>query len=124
MLDIAVRTRCFLISLLLFAALSGARAQTYQGRELVQAKLLADVSAVVPGKPFTAGLLLHMVPNWHTYWKFPGDAGIATEIQWKLPDGWKVGEIRWPIPLKLNEPGDIQIRSEERRVGKEWRERM
>ncbi|HEX8897795.1 MAG TPA: protein-disulfide reductase DsbD domain-containing protein, partial [Chthoniobacterales bacterium] len=94
---------------LVFAAACTARAQTYQGRELVQAKLLADVSAIVPGKPFTAGLLLHMVPNWHTYWKFPGDAGIPTEINWKLPDGWKVGEIQWPIPLKLDEPGDIQI---------------
>ena len=86
-----------------------ARAQTYEGRELVQAKLLANVTAVVPGKPFTVGLLLHMVPNWHTYWKFPGDAGIPTEIKWKLPEGWKAGEIQWPIPLKLNEPGDIQI---------------
>ncbi|MFN2622499.1 MAG: protein-disulfide reductase DsbD family protein [Chthoniobacterales bacterium] len=97
-----------LCALLLVAAVP-AGAQTYQGRELVQAKLLADVSAVVPGKPFTAGLLLHIVPNWHTYWKFPGDAGIPTEINWKLPDGWKVGEIQWPIPLKLDEPGDIQI---------------
>src|SRR2546423_2226963 len=50
-----------------------------------------------------------MVPNWHTYWKFPGDAGIPTEINWKLPDGWKVGEIQWPIPLRLNGPGVIQI---------------
>jgi len=98
-----------ILTALLFAGTCAARAQTYQGRELVQAKLLADVSAVVPGKPFTAGLLLHMVPNWHTYWKFPGDAGIPTEIKWNLPDGWKVGEIQWPIPLKLNEPGDIQI---------------
>src|ERR1041385_7425706 len=75
---------------LLLATAIPAGAQTYQGRELVQAKLLADVSVIVPGKPFTAGLLLHMVPNWHTYWKFPGDAGIPTEINWKLPDGWKV----------------------------------
>jgi thiol:disulfide interchange protein DsbD len=95
--------------LLLLATLCPARAQKYEGRELVQAKLLADVTAVVPGKPFTVGLLLHMVPNWHTYWKFPGDAGIPTEIKWKLPEGWKAGEIQWPIPLKLNEPGDIQI---------------
>ncbi|HEY2138633.1 MAG TPA: protein-disulfide reductase DsbD domain-containing protein [Chthoniobacterales bacterium] len=84
-------------------------AQTYEGRELVQPRLLADCTAIVPGKPFTVGLLLRMVPNWHTYWKFPGDAGIPTEIKWKLPDGWKVGEIQWPIPLKLDEPGDIQI---------------
>src|SRR4051794_41717582 len=98
-----------LCALLLLAALRSAGAQTYEGRELVQAKLLADVSAVVPGKPFTVGLLLHMVPHWHTYWKFPGDAGIPTEIKWNLPDGCKVGEIQWPIPLKLDEPGAIQI---------------
>jgi thiol:disulfide interchange protein/DsbC/DsbD-like thiol-disulfide interchange protein len=82
--------------------------QTYQGRELVKATLLADTSAIIPGKPFTAGLLLRMAPDWHTYWKFSGDAGLPTEIKWKLPAGWKVGEIQWPIPLKTNDPGDIQ----------------
>src|ERR1700719_342999 len=105
----AFASRLFLVAALLLAMLGSAQAQKYEGRELVQAKLLADVAAVVPGKPFTVGLLLHMVSNWHTYWKFPGDAGIPTEIKWKLPDGWKVGEIQWPIPLKLDEPGDIQI---------------
>ena len=83
-------------------------AQNYQGRELVKATLLADTSVIVPGKPFTAGLFLRMAPGWHTYWKFSGDAGLPTEIKWKLPPGWKVGEIQWPIPLKTNDPGDIQ----------------
>jgi thiol:disulfide interchange protein DsbD len=83
--------------------------QTYEGKELVHADLLADVTAIVPGKPFTAGLRLHMAPNWHTYWKFPGDAGIPTEVKWNVPPAWKVDEIQWPIPLKLDEPGDIQI---------------
>src|SRR6266481_3640540 len=83
-------------------------AQNYQGRELVKATLLADTSAIIPGKPFTAGLLLRMAPGWHTYWKFSGDAGLPTEIKWNLPAGWKVGEIQWPIPLKTNDPGDIQ----------------
>jgi thiol:disulfide interchange protein DsbD len=99
----------FFAAVLLLGLLCTARAQTYEGRELVQASLLADVNAVVPGKPFTVGLLLRMVPNWHTYWKFPGDAGIPTEIKWNLPPGWKIGEIQWPIPLRLDEPGDIQI---------------
>src|SRR5437588_7149058 len=83
-------------------------AQSYQGRELVKATLVADTSAIVPGKPFTAGLLLRMAPAWHTYWKFSGDAGLPTEIKWKLPPGWRIGEIQWPIPLKTNDPGDIQ----------------
>ena len=86
-----------------------ARSQKYQGRELVEARLLADVAGVTPGQPFTAGLLLKMAPGWHTYWQFPGDAGIPTEIKWQLPPGWKAGPIQWPVPLKLSEPGDIQI---------------
>jgi thiol:disulfide interchange protein DsbD len=86
----------------------GAFAQTYQGRELVKAELIADTNAIVPGKTFTAGLLLKMVPHWHTYWKYSGDAGLPTEIKWELPVGWKIGEIQWPIPLKMNDPGDIQ----------------
>src|SRR5256885_5342775 len=82
--------------------------QSYQGKELVKATLLADTSAIVPGKSFNVGLLLRMAPGWHTYWKFSGDAGLPTEIKWNLPPGWKVGEIQWPIPLKTNDPGDIQ----------------
>src|SRR3954453_7758394 len=95
---------CLLLSLLV----QSAGAQMYQGLELVKAELIADTTAVVPGKPFTAGLVLHMAPGWHTYWKYSGDAGLPTELKWKLPPGWKVGELQWPIPLKLKDPGDIQ----------------
>ncbi len=82
--------------------------QTYQGKQLVKPELLADTTAVVPGKPFIVGLLLRMAPGWHTYWKFSGDAGLPTEAKWKLPAGWKISEIQWPIPLKTIDPGDIQ----------------
>jgi len=82
--------------------------QRYQGKQLVKAVLLADTSTIVPGKSFTVGLLLRMAPGWHTYWKFSGDAGLPTELKWKLPPGWKIGDIQWPIPLKTIDPGDIQ----------------
>jgi thiol:disulfide interchange protein DsbD len=49
-----------------------------------------------------------MAPHWHTYWKYSGDAGLPTELKWTLPSGWKVGEIQWPIPHRLKDPGDIQ----------------
>ncbi|MEO8043767.1 MAG: protein-disulfide reductase DsbD domain-containing protein, partial [Spartobacteria bacterium] len=86
-----------------------ASSQKFDGRELVTAQLVAETATVVPGQPFTAGLHLKIVRDWHTYWQFAGDAGISTEIKWKLPDGWKAGPIQWPVPLKLNEPGEIQI---------------
>jgi thiol:disulfide interchange protein DsbD len=92
----------------LLAVLS-VHAQVHQGRRLVAPQLIADTATVVPGKSFTAGLLLKMAPGWHTYWKFPGDAGLPTEMKWQLPAGWTAGPIQWPIPQKFNEPGDIQV---------------
>jgi thiol:disulfide interchange protein len=97
-----------LVCLSIFALASHGQGQTYEGKQLVKAELLADTAAVVPSKPFTVGLLLQMATGWHTYWQFSGDAGLPTEIKWNLPPGWKVGEIQWPIPLKTNDPGDIQ----------------
>jgi len=97
-----------LVCLSIFALASHGQSQSYEGKQLVKAELLADTAAVVPSKPFTVGLLLQMATGWHTYWQFSGDAGLPTEIKWNLPPGWKVGEIQWPIPLKTNDPGDIQ----------------
>jgi len=104
----ALRCIALFVALLVLCP-TAARSQKYQGHELVEARLLADVASITTGKPFTAGLLLKMAPGWHTYWQFPGDAGIPTEIKWQLPPGWKAGPIQWPVPLKLSEPGDIQI---------------
>jgi thiol:disulfide interchange protein DsbD len=105
-----------LLCLLLVAVAPHGLAQTYQGKQLVRAELLADTTAIVPGKSFTVGLLLRMAPGWHTYWKFSGDAGLPTELKWKLPPGWKVGDIQWPIPLKTIDPGDIETYGYENEV--------
>ena len=83
-------------------------AQTYEGRSLVKASLLADTSAIVPGREFQVGLLLEMAPGWHTYWEYSGDAGLPTHIDWELPEGFTAGPIQWPAPEAILEPGDIQ----------------
>src|SRR5438094_877429 len=54
----------FFAAVALLAMLCSGRAQTYEGRELVQARLLVNVTAIIPGRPFTVRLLLHMVANW------------------------------------------------------------
>src|SRR5437870_8302864 len=107
---------CAIVCLSIFAVLPLRQSQTYEGKQLVKAELLADTNAVVPGKTFTVGLLLRMAPGWHTYWKFSGDAGLPTELKWKLPPGWKVGDIQWPIPLKTIDPGDIETYGYENEV--------
>src|SRR6267154_1721391 len=117
LMRIASRSSVYsLLCWLLVAVPPHGLAQTYQGKQLVKAELLADTNAVIPGKPFTVGVLLRMAPGWHTYWKFSGDAGLPTEMKWKLPPGWKVGDIQWPIPLKTINPGDIETYGYENEV--------
>ena len=69
--------------------------------EHVEAQLIMDKASAQPGKPAWVGLRLRMVPEWHTYWKNPGDSGLPTRIKWTLPAGWTAGEIQWPAPRPL-----------------------
>ncbi|MGJ3242653.1 MAG: protein-disulfide reductase DsbD family protein [Opitutales bacterium] len=66
--------------------------------EHVVAQLMTDVTAIAPGQTFEIGILYEMDPHWHIYWKNPGDTGIPTHISWDLPDGFAVGDLRWPTP--------------------------
>lgn len=69
--------------------------------------MVADVRHARPGHTFNAGILMSMEKGWHTYWKNPGEAGLPTRITWTLPEGVTAGAIRWPLPHKYNESGEI-----------------
>jgi thiol:disulfide interchange protein DsbD len=66
-----------------------------------QVKLILSADTAKPGDTILAGVDLKMEPGWHTYWKNPGDAGMATEIKWQLPPGISAGEIQWSLPEKF-----------------------
>jgi len=66
-----------------------------------QIKLILSAEIAKPGDTIWAGVDLKMEPGWHTYWKNPGAAGMATEIKWQLPPGISAGKIEWPLPQKL-----------------------
>src|SRR5260370_7734105 len=47
--------------------------------------------------------------SWHIYWKYPGDSGIPTKIEWQLPEGFTIRDLQWPLPLREKEPGDLEV---------------
>jgi len=73
----------------------------------VSARLIASTSAVVPGQGFLLGVELTMADGWHVYWKNPGDAGLATEVQWQVPKAFQQERLPWPVPIRFTMPGDI-----------------
>ena len=90
-----MRRIVFLFSICLcLAALTAHAAHT-------QVQLVLSANPARPGDTIWAGVDMKMDAGWHTYWKNPGDSGIATTIKWDLPPGVTAGEIQWPLPEKL-----------------------
>lgn len=73
----------------------------------VAARLLTDHVAIAPGETFEVGIEITMQPGWHTYWENGGDAGLPTSVEWTLPDGITAGPIRWPVPHRYEDEGDL-----------------
>ena len=73
----------------------------------VRARLITTSNGVEPGGTVLVGVHLEQDDGWHTYWKNSGDAGLSTEIEWTLPEGWSAGPILWPAPKRYVEAGDL-----------------
>ena len=67
----------------------------------VEARLVASVSTIQPGVPFTLGLQFTIDRTWHTYWANPGDTGIPTSLNLTLPEGFTAGPLQFPVAKKF-----------------------
>ncbi|MBC7427270.1 MAG: thioredoxin family protein [Bacteriovorax sp.] len=75
----------------------------------------------VPAKPVTLAvqsfkngadeylvLSFENFPHWHTYWKNPGDAGLAVKNVFTIAGKEiKLEEVEWPAPRRFIEPGNL-----------------
>jgi thiol:disulfide interchange protein/DsbC/DsbD-like thiol-disulfide interchange protein len=86
-----------------------ATSQQYNGKELVKPSLISDTKSIGPGQKFRIGVLYKIEPGWHIYWRYSGDSGVPTKIEWHLPPGFKVHDLQWPLPAREQEPGDLEV---------------
>ncbi|WP_119679171.1 protein-disulfide reductase DsbD family protein [Indioceanicola profundi] len=101
MLDLTARRRAGLILAgALIATATTALAANPVRTENVEAELTAE-GAAVPGQTLWIAKTQRIRSGWHTYWINPGDSGIATSINWELPEGWQAGDIVWPAPERF-----------------------
>ena len=83
---------------LAFLPLAGiAEEQAFKGKG-VTVSLFCEASTIAPGQTFTVALTLRHEAGFHTYWKNPGTVGMPTQIVWKLPPGFKAGDLVWQSP--------------------------
>lgn len=78
-----------------------------RGDRLVKLDLLADRAAVRPGESFSLGVRFRVDPQWHIYWENHGDSGFPTRAEITGPEGFVIGELRYPGPERHVSEGDI-----------------
>lgn len=77
------------------ASMAGARS----GNTAVE--WVAGSTACEAGKPLRSAIRMIHDPGWHSYWINPGEAGIKTSVEWKLPPGWKADGPGFPPPERF-----------------------
>ena len=88
---------CLIAAIASCLALTGPASAAPVQQPHVQLELVAQGEAP-PGGELYVALRQKIDPDWHTFWRNPGDAGEATRLVWTLPQGWKAGEFVWPVP--------------------------
>lgn len=73
----------------------------------VTVSLLNEEATIQPNHPFWVAIRLQLADDWHTYWKNPGDAGMATTIDWQLPEGFTASPFIWPTPERFTKEGVV-----------------
>jgi len=91
-----IRRLLILLALLLLPATAPARG--------IEPQLIAE-GAAQPGGEVELALHMRTNPGWHGYWQNPGDAGLPMDIKWRLPAGFAVGPLRYPVPSRLTVAG-------------------
>lgn len=99
--------------LALMAAATGtpafAAASPWSDHEVLALRLVAGGAE---GGTALLGLHFRLDPEWHVYWKYPGDAGAAPEVELTLdgtpPPGVLPTEIFFPAPRRFELPGGLE----------------
>ena len=56
-----------------------------------------------------AGVEVRLKPGWHTYWRYPGDAGVPPRFDFTGSQNVKSVDVLWPAPRPIREQGLIAI---------------
>ncbi len=95
--------------LLVVLGAGGARAAAdvspWDGDARSAARLIAGARPAGQGAPLRAGIEIRLSRGWHTYWRYPGDAGVPPRFDFAGSQNVKAVEVLWPAPRRLPEAG-------------------
>ena len=74
----------------------------------VTLRALASHTSVAPEQEFRVAVSFQVADGWHIYGAEKGDSYLPTRIEWTLPAGTSLKNVRWSKPLSVEHGEDIQ----------------
>lgn len=68
-------------------------------------RLVAAETGTSGGDTVRLGLEFMLDPGWKTYWRSPGDSGLAPQVQWIEQKNLSVATFQWPAPTRFTVSG-------------------
>ena len=69
--------------------------------EHVKIDLVSAYAGVAKQPKIEAALAVALEPDWYTYWRMPGDNGVAPTFDWSKSTNVKDVKISWPTPSRF-----------------------
>jgi DsbC/DsbD-like thiol-disulfide interchange protein len=87
-------------------AAAGDGVSRWDGDARSAVRLIAGLSAHDnEAAPLRAGIEIRLKPGWHTYWRYPGDAGVPPRFDFAGSQNVKAVDVLWPAPQRIQEHG-------------------
>lgn len=78
-----------------------AAAQVSAPEKYATARFVSGDENVDKKTPLDLGLEINLKDGWYTYWRMPGDNGLAPKFDWTASENVKRVDISWPAPSRF-----------------------
>ncbi len=83
-------------------AAGNATASGWVGDAHAAVRLITAVEGTGSSGRLDAGLQIRLAPDWHAYWRSPGEAGFPPSIDWSGSVNVATATIAWPAPKRFS----------------------
>jgi DsbC/DsbD-like thiol-disulfide interchange protein len=94
------------LALAVIMSTTGHAADGWVGDQRSAARLIAGTAlSQQDARILRAGIQIRLAPNWKTYWRYPGDAGVPPRFDFAGSENVKAITVLWPAPQLFTDEG-------------------
>lgn len=76
-------------------------ASSWASADYLQARLVEGQNKLQDEGALYAALDVRLAPEWHAYWRMPGQGGLPPHFDWSASKNLKEVSVEWPLPNRF-----------------------